>query len=438
MSAKNQKEKTKRGKLYYSFPTMSMLPLLFYSVIVIIFSSITFTRSMQEQVFTELQNVANLASTLIDTAYPGDYSLTGDVALSLYKGESNITGDYDLIDTIKERTGVDVTLFYQDTRILTTIKYWDGQRIIGTRAPELVLEEVLEQGQARFYNKTIINGSTYFAYYTPLYNTGGKITGILFVGKPADQVNEQVKRAMVPIFIVGLLALLFSCLFSVRYARTFMKALYALKSFFSKVATGSLSVRLDPIVLKREDELSEIGLSALTMQHSLRSLVEQDTLTELYNRRSGELHLNASLARARDMNTPLTLVIGDIDLFKNVNDTYGHQCGDQVLKNIAGILRKNMRGRGYAIRWGGEEFLLIYENSSPEETCKALSALLDEVRSTCHESEEHQIYVTMTFGIACDPAKDLKDLLHEADDKLYYGKNNGRNRIVTELPSESR
>lgn len=438
MSAKKQREKTKRGKLYYSFPTMSMLPLLFYSVIVIIFSSITFTRSMQEQVSTELQNVANLASTLIDTAYPGDYTLTGDVALYLYKGDNNITSDYSLIDTIKERTGVEVTLFYQDTRILTTITNWDGQRIIGTRAPELVLKEVLEQGQAKFYNNTIINGSTYFAYYTPLYNTDGQITGILFVGKPADQVNEQVNRAMAPIFIVGLLALLFACLFSIRYARAFVKALYALKSFFSKLATGSLNVQLDPIVLKREDELSEIGLSALTMQRSLRSLVEQDTLTELYNRRSGELHMNASLAKARTMNAPLTLVIGDIDFFKIVNDTYGHQCGDLVLKNIAGTLRKNMRGKGYAIRWGGEEFLLIYENSSIEETCNALNALLDEVRSTCHDSGEHQIHVTMTFGMACDPSKDLKDLLHEADDKLYYGKNNGRNQIVTELPPESR
>lgn len=438
MSVKKQNEKAKRGKLYYSFPAMSMLPLLFYSIIVIIFSSFTFTRSMQEQVSTELENVANLASTLIDTAYPGDYTLIGDTALSLYKGDSNITSDYSLIDRIKERTGVDMTLFYQDTRVLTTITNWDGQRIVGTRAPGVVLEEVLEQGQAQFYDNTIINGSTYFAYYTPLYNTDGQITGILFVGKPADQVNAQVNRAMTPIFIVGLLALLFACLFSVRYARAFIKSLYALKSFFSKVSAGNLSAQLDPIVLKREDELSEIGLSALTMQHSLRNLVEQDTLTELYNRRSGELLLNASLAKARTMHTPLTLVIGDIDLFKKINDTYGHQCGDQVLKNIAGILRKNMRGRGYAIRWGGEEFLLIYENSSLEETGSALRALLDEVRSTCHESEEHRIYVTMTFGMACDPSKDMKDLLHEADNKLYYGKNNGRNRIITELPPGSR
>ncbi len=436
MSAKKQKEKLQRGKLYYSFPAMSMLPLLFFSIIVIIFSSITFSRSMQEQISTELQNVANLARTLIDTAYPGDYTLTGDVALSLYKGESNITSDYTMIDTVKELTGAEVTLFFQDTRILTTITNWDGQRIIGTRAPDPVLEEVLGQGQAKFYNNAIINGRTYFAYYTPLYNTDGQITGILFVGKPADQVNEQVDRVMVPIFIVSLVALLCACLFSVRYARSFVRVLYALKSFFSEVATGSLSVQLDPIVLKREDELSEIGLSALTMQRSLRNLVEQDTLTELYNRRNGEMHLNASLAKAKSVNAPLTLVIGDIDFFKKINDTYGHQCGDLVLKNIAGILKKNMRDKGYAIRWGGEEFLLIYENSSLQETFKALSALLDEVRSTCNESEGHQIYVTMTFGMACDPSRSLKDLLHEADDKLYYGKNNGRNQIVAELPPE--
>lgn len=187
-------------------------------------------------------------------------------------------------------------------------------------------------------------------------------------------------------------------------------------------------------ILIREDELSELGFSALTMQHSLRKLIEIDNLTELYNRRSGERRLISTLARARTKNIPFTLVIGDIDLFKKVNDTYGHQCGDLVLKSIAGILRKNMRSKGYAVRWGGEEFLLVYEDSGLDESLADLSTLLDEVRSTCCSCEDHQIYVTMTFGMACDPSLDLKDLLREADDRLYYGKNNGRNQIVTGLP----
>ncbi len=410
-----------------------MIPLLIYGIVVIIFSSATFRKSMQQQVYAELKNVTSLVNTLLDTAYPGDYTLVGDTALSLYKGDVNITRDYSLIDGIHERTGMDVTLFYQDTRILTTIKNWDGERIIGSRAPEQVLADVLENGKSSFYDNVLIRETTYFGYYAPLYNGDGQITGILFVGKPAAEVNSQVNRALSPIVIVGLLTLVLVCLFSIYYAGTFLKALYGLRSFFSQVATGNLSEELDPAVLKRGDELSELGRSAVSMQRSLRSLIERDSLTELYNRRSGGRRLAVSMEKAKSENTPFTLVIGDIDFFKKVNDTYGHQCGDLVLKNVARILRKHMKDKGYAIRWGGEEFLLVYENRRLEEAYEALKAVLEEIRSTCVQSGDNQIYITMTFGMACDSSRELKDLLRDADDRLYYGKNNGRNQIVTTL-----
>ena len=433
MDRKNKSVKNRRGKLYYSFQAISMIPLLMYGIVVIIFSSATFKKSMQQQVCEELENVASLVDTLLDTAYPGDYTLQGDTALSLYKGGVNITNDYSLIDGIRKSTGMDVTLFYQDTRILTTIKNWNGERIIGTQAPEQVLADVLGEGESCFYDNILIRGTTYFGYYAPLYNNDDQIMGILFVGKPAADVNSQVNKALSPIVIVGILALVFVCLFSIYYAGTFLRALYGLRTFFSQVATGNLSEELDPAVLKRGDELSELGRSALSMQRSLRSLIERDSLTELYNRRSGGHRLTSTMEKAKSENTPFTLVIGDIDFFKSVNDTYGHQCGDMVLKNVARILRKHMKDKGYAIRWGGEEFLLAYENSRLEEAYEALNAMLEEIRGTCVRYGDNQVYITMTFGMVCDSSKELKDLLRDADDKLYYGKNNGRNQIVTEL-----
>lgn len=434
MSRIRKSDKNKRGKLYYSFPAISMVPLLLYGIVVIIFSSTSFKHSMQEQVYVELKNVACLADTLFDTVYPGDYSLRGDTALSLYKGDVDITSDYTLVDNILERTDVDVTLFYQDTRVLTTIRNWDGERIVGTQGPEQVLSDVLQEGKSCFYDNVKIRGVTYFAYYAPLRNSDEQIVGILFVGKPATKVKDLVSRALSPIIIVGVVALFLACLFSLYYAGTFLKALYGLKTFFSRVATGDLCEQLAPAVLARGDELSELGRSALSMQHSLRNLVERDSLTELYNRRSGGHHLTASAEKAKASNTPFTLVIGDIDLFKNVNDTYGHQCGDLVLQSVSGILRRHIQGKGYAIRWGGEEFLLVFENSTLAETRCHLETLLDEIRNTCIESDGNQIHITMTFGMACDPAAELKDLLREADDRLYYGKNNGRNQIVTDIP----
>lgn len=431
MDKKENTNNSKRGKLYYSFPAISMIPLLLYGITIIIFSSATFQKSMHQQVYMELQNVASLVETLLNTAYPGDYLLRDETELSLYKGAFNLTGDCHLIDDIGERTNMDVTLFYEDTRFVTTIRNWDGERIIGTQAPEQVVTGVFE-GNSCFYDNVTIKGITYFAYYAPLYNSDGQIAGILFVGKPAAEVSSQVNRSLSPIVIVGILTLVLVCMFSLYYANSFLKALYGLKTFFSHVATGNLSEELSPTVLKRGDELTELGLSALSMQHSLRNLVEMDTLTELYNRRSGLHHMTCSAKTAKADNTPFTLVIGDIDLFKRVNDTYGHPCGDKVLQEVSRILRKHMQEKGYAIRWGGEEFLLFYENSGLEEAHRSLEALLDEIRGTCIESDSNQIHVTMTFGMACDPSKNLTDLLKDADDKLYFGKNNGRNQIITD------
>lgn len=433
MDKKEDTNKSKHGKLYYSFPAISMVPLLLYGIGVIIFSSATFQKSMHQQVYTELQNTASLVDTLLNTAYPGDYALENDTALSLYKGDVNLTDDCHLIDDIREHTSMDVTLFYEDTRLATTIKNRDGERIIGTQAPEQVLTSVLEQGDSRFYDNVIIRGISYFAYYAPLRNSDGQIIGLLFVGKPAAEVNSQINKSLAPTAIVGLLTLFFACVFSLCYAGRFIKALYGLKSFFSQVATGNLTEQLDPAVLNRGDELSELGHSALAMQQSLRNLVEMDTLTELYNRRSGLHHMICSAKTARSSNTPFTLVIGDIDFFKKINDTYGHPCGDKVLQEISRILRKHMQEKGYAIRWGGEEFLLLYENSGLEEAHESLSVLLNEIRSTCIDSDGNQIHVTMTFGMACNLSSSLKDLLKEADDRLYYGKNNGRNQIVTDI-----
>ena len=183
MNGKKNADKNKRGKLYYSFQAISMVPLLLYGIVVIIFSSATFQKGMQQQVSTELKNVASLVSLLLDTAYPGDYSLTDDNTLSLYKGDINLTDEYGLIDAIGERIDMDVTLFYQDIRILTTIKNGDGERIVGSQAPEQIVADVLEQGKSRFYDNVIIRGTSYFAYYTPLHNSDGQITGILFVGR---------------------------------------------------------------------------------------------------------------------------------------------------------------------------------------------------------------------------------------------------------------
>ena len=424
-------QKKSSGKISYTLQIIGLLPLLALGIAMLFFTSQWFTKTMYQEVERELYDATKSATTLLNAAYPGDYHLEGDVAYLLYKGETDITRDYSLLDQFKEDTGLDITLFYQDTRILTTLYNAQGERIVGSGAPDIVIRDVLNTGENHFYTHTLINGKAYFSYYIPLRNQDGSVVGMLFVGRPSETVSLSIQNYVYPLtwLIIGFVALVSVCIYF--YTRRFVAVLLHIHSFLSEVASGNLNATLDHSVTKRSDELGDIGRCALSMQRSLRTMIEQDALTELYNRRSGDKKLRQVFEESRSSGQSFAIAIGDIDFFKKVNDTYGHECGDAVLKNVSALLKQHMWHRGFAARWGGEEFLLVFENVDLAEAQKQLELLMDKIHELDTLYEGQHVKVNMTFGLICDPDKDIHALLKEADEKLYIGKTNGRNQVVS-------
>lgn len=420
-----------KRKFSYSLQAINIVPLLIFGIVIIIFDVHTFTQAMHKEVEIELHNVAHNVITLFDVAYPGDYELIGETAYRLYKGGTDITGEYSLIDKVKEDTGMEVTLFYQDARMLTTICDAEGERITGSIAPFVVMQDLLDTGEPHFYSHIMIYGFSYFGYYAPLFHSDGNVIGIMFVGKRSDTVNASIFDSVFPIIIVGVVLMACTGIFTFFYTKSITSVLSKIHVFLSKVSTGDLSTELSNKVLQRNDELGEIGHSAMHMQHSLRTLVEQDMLTGLYNRRAGEARLCRTIGQSQKRGVSYSVAIGDIDYFKNVNDTYGHECGDVVLKNVADLLKKHMDKQGYAIRWGGEEFLLVYENAESSVAYSHLLKLLDDIRNHVMTYEGQVIRVTLTFGLAEGNTDAMEQLVKEADNKLYKGKTSGRNCIIT-------
>lgn len=419
-----------QGKITYVLQAITIIPLFFFAIIVMMLSYRQFADTMYSEIETELENAAHDLKLLLDVAYPGDYRLAGDTSLRLYKGEADITNDYSLLDALQANTGMDATLFYQDTRILTTICDKNQVRIVGTGAPATVLADVLNTGSAHFYFKTQINKQEYFSYYMPLTNSDGTVIGMLFVGKPTARIKSAVMRSLYPFLISVVLVMLVIAVCIFIYTRKFTAILFRIREFLNEVSTGNLNSRLDPIILRRNDEIGDIGRSVVSMQHALRNMIEQDTLTELYNRRSGNRKLQNIIDKSSANGTPFSISIGDIDYFKKVNDTYGHDCGDEVLKQIAYLLKKHMLSQGFAARWGGEEFLLVFDHLNQEEARQSLQKLLDDIRNLAIPYDDKTIHVTMTFGVAENTSTDINQLIKEADDKLYLGKSGGRNCIV--------
>ncbi|MBA8834804.1 PleD family two-component system response regulator [Rhizobium leguminosarum] len=163
-------------------------------------------------------------------------------------------------------------------------------------------------------------------------------------------------------------------------------------------------------------------------------LAVTDPLTGLYNRRYLDSHLNVLFNRSMARGRPLSVLITDIDRFKHVNDTYGHDGGDEVLREFANRVRSTIRGADLACRYGGEEFVVVMPDTSPEiaaAVAERLRAAIENAPFMLKHAGE-ALNVTASFGIASRITSVLTpdQLMKQADLALYEAKNTGRNRVV--------
>ncbi len=174
-----------------------------------------------------------------------------------------------------------------------------------------------------------------------------------------------------------------------------------------------------------------IALEAARLHRIVSSQALLDGLTGLANRRSCEETLNAELARSERFPGPLALVITDLDDFKEVNDRYGHQAGDVVLREFATLLRESVRDIDLAGRWGGEEFLLVLPGTDLEGAAHVADRIRRALAGRIVLSVDGEpISVTASFGVAAHPeAQSASALFSAADSALYEAKRTGKNRV---------
>ena len=425
--------KKRENSIYNGMLLLQIGPILFLGIILTLFSYYRFTSSMYNEVQSELRNLGEAVLLSYDREYPGDYALTDEKISDLTKGGTIITTEYEIIDKIKEKCDVEITIFYQDMRVITTLTNTDGNRIAGTFANAETAQDVLFDGEDAFYHNVAIGGRVYMAYYMPIKNSDGSIVGMISVCKMASTITQSIWNSVQPIFYIAIIVMLIAVVFAIRYAGKLVKNVQAVQVYMRQVANGNLSAGIDEAVVKRNDELGEMARSGVFMQRRLRSMIETDPLTGLSNRRFVEAAISGTIEKYKNAGEPYIVVIGDIDFFKKVNDTYGHDCGDEILKEVATVLKEEIKGKGFAARWGGEEFLLVYQNVNADVANTYVNYILRKIRMITVPCNGERVSVTMTFGIAEGSDMKFKDIVHEADDKLYYGKTHGRNQVVLDI-----
>lgn len=184
--------------------------------------------------------------------------------------------------------------------------------------------------------------------------------------------------------------------------------------------------------LELEHKVEERTAELKSAYDQIKIMAHTDPLTGLANRRIMMDKIREEVIRFKRSQLPFSLVIGDIDHFKSVNDTYGHDCGDYVLVTLAKLMVEKLREEDTVSRWGGEEFLFLLPMTGSEGAAIAMEKVRNAVFSTPIQFNGHALSMTMTFGISTYDGKtrEYDVYLKQADEALYKGKQSGRNRVV--------
>lgn len=401
---------------------IGLLPILILSILIVSFGMILLYRSYTVSIQEELESTTNVLLDCLELTVPGDYHYEDDI---LYKGDMNITTSA-MMSRVKERSGIDTTIFWHDTRVMTTVVNEDGKLAIGTKASPEVVREVFLGGRNYYSSNVDVNGMKYIGYYMPLLNSNQEVIGMVFAGQNRQQVDDKVFSVLTWFVVFSMLAVLCASLLIRLFSKRMTVDINGINEFLATIAKGDLTASLDDEIVQRGDELGTIGLYASKMRGDLKNLIENDPLTTLFNRRS----CNNKLKAMENDKLGYSVVMCDVDWFKRINDNYGHDAGDHVLIKISQLLMDNIKDCGFASRWGGEEFLLIYQLDY-DGTKARVEQLQKAIREYDFTYGDNEIRITMTFGVeAGHKEESYEERVKRADNKLYIGKNNGRDQIV--------
>lgn len=204
------------------------------------------------------------------------------------------------------------------------------------------------------------------------------------------------------------------------------------KVFQARISSGERLILQQQTIHRDRETIQRYAARLATANRKLQNMAMTDFLTCLPNRRSALLRLKNLVAEVKRYGEPLSCLMIDIDHFKKINDTYGHDCGDTVLKQLSTLLEEKARSYDTVSRWGGEEFLIICARSGPNDSFQLAERLRKHVEQyRIYPSDGVEIKATISIGVATwSPAMQNEDeLIKEADTCLYLAKKNGRNRV---------
>ena len=361
------------------------IPILIFSIVSLVIGFGQFRSSIYDEKQGNLKSAALAALALYSSHGYGDYGRKADG--NVWRGMNfNVSTETSVVDDLKKQTNVDITFFFEDTPEMTSIFDKNGSRFVETTAIDYIYNETLKKGSQLWCRSIKINGKSCQAYVIPIrQSSDNKVVGALMASQSTDGFNAVIRRVVATMMVAGLIVLIISLIFIRWCVNRFSQEFYA-----------------------------------------VTDKSKRDLLTGLFNKRSFEEEVKNTIA-AKNPNDVSVLLIFDFDNFKHINDGYGHQVGDEVLKAFAMILERAFRTKDLIGRIGGDEFM-VYMPDMSADVLKRADEISNEILQALADLKvgpaEH---FSCSIGIGTDAGNyDFKKLYLLADKALYQSKENGK------------
>ena len=377
------------------------------------------------------------------------------------------------VNELKQLFNSEVTVFLGDTRIATTI-IRDGQNVVGTKIDPNVAEIVIGSRQ-EYSGDMDIFGEKYKSFYLPLINAENEVFATFFLGIPETEIIEASNKSIKEGIYLGLGGLIISIMLLFLIISSISEPIVELSNDMDHIANGNLRIE---IRVRSEDEVGHLGKSLQKVVDIIHKLLDdinimidehekgntdhyldteaflgdykiladnileladlgmKDQLTGIPNRRSFDNRLELEWSRAVRENTPISILMLDVDKFKNYNDTYGHQQGDVALRTVAKTAKQSVkRTIDFAARWGGEEFVVLLpatDSSGAMSVAEYIRAEIEKAQIPCTDAGGEKVTVSVGVNTQIPTHNSsVNSFISAADDALYKAKEAGRNRVCT-------
>ena len=282
-------------KLQYKMLILAIIPVLVMGIVAILISNTVVKNKLLDDAKQKLKATSNAVLAAYDQN-AGDYfvNATGDV----WKGAYNVSLSTPFIDDIAAKTGIEVTFFYNDTRLVTSLKDVDGKRILGSKAGDFLVENVLKDGNEVFTNRVLVDGTFYFGYYVPVHqNNSDEIIGMVFAGMPVKEIYASL-NLITMIFTVAIVVILVIAIIGcLLVSRGIAKSIRNSMDVVKQISEGNLNVEIERSMLDRKDEAGALSCNTQTLIDNLSAMIGKISNNTMTLNASSE-EMNAAAGQA--------------------------------------------------------------------------------------------------------------------------------------------